>query len=100
VYVIELLSFKHKLLLTGDLNAKHPFWNSVVFNPPGAKLLNSLHVNEFETSSPHCPTHYSPMGNGGVLDIVEHKNAQLSEVSFRHSGLRSPTSHFPLTGSC
>jgi hypothetical protein len=23
--IIELLSFRHNLLLTGDLNAKHPF---------------------------------------------------------------------------
>jgi hypothetical protein len=42
---IELLSFKHKLLLAGDLNAKHPFWNIIVSNPLGAKLLNLLHIN-------------------------------------------------------
>jgi hypothetical protein len=40
---IELLSFRHQSLLAGNLNAKYPFWNSVVSNPSGAKLLNLLH---------------------------------------------------------
>jgi hypothetical protein len=54
--IIELLSFRHKLLLAGDLNAEHPFWNSVVSNPSGTKLLNSQHINEFEISAPQCLT--------------------------------------------
>jgi hypothetical protein len=28
--IIELLNFRHKLLLAGDLNAKHPFWKSKI----------------------------------------------------------------------
>jgi hypothetical protein len=43
--IIELLSFKRKPLLEGDLNAKHPFWDSVFSNLSGAKLLNLLHTN-------------------------------------------------------
>jgi hypothetical protein len=31
--ITQLLSFTHKALLAEDLNAKHPFWNSVVSNP-------------------------------------------------------------------
>jgi hypothetical protein len=31
--ITELLSFRRKSILAGDLNAKHPFWNSVVSNP-------------------------------------------------------------------
>jgi hypothetical protein len=38
-----------------------------------------LHINEFEISAPQCLTHYSPAGNGDVLDIVVHKNFRLSE---------------------
>jgi hypothetical protein len=37
-------------------------------------------MNEFEISAPQCRTHYSPAGNGDVLDIVVHKNVWLSEV--------------------
>jgi hypothetical protein len=78
--ITELLSFRRKSILTGDLNAKHPFWNSRVSNPSGEKLLELLDMNEFEISAPQCPTHYSHAGNGDVLDIVVHKNIRVSEV--------------------
>jgi hypothetical protein len=58
--VTELLSFRHKLLLAGNMNGKYPFWNSVVYNHSGAELVNVLQINEFEISAPQCPTHYSP----------------------------------------
>jgi hypothetical protein len=61
------------------MNAKHPFWKSIFSKPSGAKLLNLLYVNEFEISTPQCPTHFSPKGNGDVLAIV-HKNVRLTEV--------------------
>jgi hypothetical protein len=77
---IELLSFRHKSLLAGDKNAKHPYWISVVSNTSGAKLLNLLYINEFEISAPQCPKHCSPAGNGDVLDIV-YKNVRLSEIT-------------------
>jgi hypothetical protein len=38
-------------------------------------------VNEFEISVEQYLTHYSPAGNGDVLNIVVHKNVQLSEVT-------------------
>jgi hypothetical protein len=72
--ITELLSFRHKSVLARDLNAKHLFWSSVFSNLSGAKLLKLLHINEFEISAPQCPTHYSPAGNGDVLDIVVLKN--------------------------
>jgi hypothetical protein len=50
----------------------------VVFsNPSGTKLLNLLHISEFEISVPPYPTRYSPTENGNVLDIVVHKNVRL-----------------------
>jgi hypothetical protein len=36
--ITELLNFRDKCILTGDLNSKHPSWNSVVSNPSGEKL--------------------------------------------------------------
>jgi hypothetical protein len=74
------VGFNDKTILAGDLNAKHPFWNSSVPNPSGAKLLELFHKNEFEISAPQCPTHYSPAGNGDILDIVVHQNIRLSSV--------------------
>jgi hypothetical protein len=78
--ITELLSFRHKCTLAGDLNAKHPSWNSAVSNPSGHKLLQLFDRNDFEMSAPQYPTHYSPMGNGDVLDIVVHKNTRPSDV--------------------
>jgi exonuclease III len=36
--ISELLGFRHKSILAGDLNAKHPSWNSAVSNPSDQKL--------------------------------------------------------------
>jgi hypothetical protein len=35
--ITELLSFRRKSILAGDLNAKNPFWISAVSNPSGEK---------------------------------------------------------------
>jgi hypothetical protein len=72
--ITELLSFRRKTILAGDLNAKHLFWNSRVSNPSSEKLLDLFYWNDYEISAPQCPTHYSHAGNGDVLDIVVHKN--------------------------
>jgi hypothetical protein len=77
--ITELLSFRRKSILTGDLNAKHPFWNSAVSNPSGEKLMALFDLSGFEISTSQCPTH-SPAGNGDVLDIVVHQNIRVSDV--------------------
>jgi hypothetical protein len=66
--------------LSGDLKAKNPFWNSAVSNHSGDKLLHLFDVNQFEISSPQCPTHYFPSVNGDVLDILVHQNIGVSDV--------------------
>jgi hypothetical protein len=68
--IIELLSFRHKSLLGGDLNAKHAIWHSEVSNPSGVKLFDLFHAHDIDISTPQCPTHYSPAGHGDVLDTV------------------------------
>jgi hypothetical protein len=37
-------------------------------------------LNKFEISAPQCPIHYSPTGNGDVLDIMVHQNIRVSDV--------------------
>jgi hypothetical protein len=65
--------------LAGDLNAKHPVWNSKVSNPLGLKFLD-LFVNcNFEISAPQHPTHFVSNGRSDVLDIVVHNDVRLSE---------------------
>jgi hypothetical protein len=60
---------------------KNPLWNSGVSNPSGEKQLSLFDVHEFEISVPQCPTHYSPAGNGDVLDIEVHQNNKVSDVT-------------------
>jgi hypothetical protein len=50
--IAELLKLRHKCLLAGDLNAKHPSWNSAASNTSGEKLLQLFHVSDFEISAP------------------------------------------------
>jgi hypothetical protein len=78
--ITQLLNLRTKSILAGDLNAKHPVWNSKVSNPSRLKLLD-LFVNcNFEISAPQYPTHFVPNGRGDVLDIVVYKDVRLSEV--------------------
>jgi hypothetical protein len=78
--IIDLLKFRRKSVVAGDLNAKYPVWNSAVSNPSGKKLLDLFDTSDFEISAPQCPTHYSPARNGDLLDIVVHQNVRLSLV--------------------
>jgi hypothetical protein len=78
--ITELLRFGNKCILAGDLNAKHLFWNSIVLNPSGEKLLQLFDVNNFKISASQYPTHYSPAGNGDMLDTVVRQNIRLSHV--------------------
>jgi hypothetical protein len=82
--ITELLSFRHKCILAGDLNAKHPSWNNAVSNSSGEKLLQLFDASDFYISAPQCPTHYSRVGNGDVLDIMMHKNIRLSNIIVSH----------------
>jgi hypothetical protein len=46
--ITELLTFRRRYILAGDLNAKHPFWNSAVSNPSGEKLMALFDLSEYE----------------------------------------------------
>jgi hypothetical protein len=59
----ELSSFRYKCILAGDLNAKHPFWNSRTSNPSCEKFLKFFDLDDLEISAPQCLTHYSTAGN-------------------------------------
>jgi hypothetical protein len=72
--ITELLCFRNKSILTGDLNAKHTVRYSKVANPSGLKLLELFFSSNFEISTPQSSMHYTPDGRGDVLDIVVHQN--------------------------
>jgi hypothetical protein len=66
--------------MAGDLNAKHPFWNRTISNSSGERIVALFDLSDFEISASKCPTHYSPAGNGDLLDIVVHQNVRMSDV--------------------
>jgi hypothetical protein len=75
-YITELLSFRHKCILVGSLNAKRQSCNSAVSNPSNKKLLQLFDTNDFEISAPQCPTHHLPT----VFHIVDHvRTIEVSE---------------------
>jgi hypothetical protein len=49
---------------------------TAVSNPSGGELLDLFDVNEFNISTPQCPTHYPPVGNGDVLNTVVSQNVR------------------------
>jgi hypothetical protein len=79
--IIELPDLSKKAVLAGDLNAKHPVWNSQISSRSGTGLLNLQDNSDSPISAPRCPTHYTPSDNGDVLDIMVHRNVRLSEVN-------------------
>jgi hypothetical protein len=80
--ITELLNFRCKSILAGNLNVNHPFWKSAVSNPSGGKLLHLFDATQFEILALQCPTHYSPAGNGDILDIVVHQNISVRRHCF------------------
>jgi hypothetical protein len=68
--IAELLNLRTKSILAGDLNAKHPVWNTAVSTLSGLKFLD-LFVNcNFKLSAPQNPTHFVPDVRGNVLDTA------------------------------
>jgi hypothetical protein len=72
--VTELLVFRNKSILAGDLNAKQPVWNSKVSNSSGLKTSELFVSSSLDVSARECSTHYTPDGKGDVLGIVVHRN--------------------------
>jgi hypothetical protein len=79
--ITELLRFRKKTILAGDLNAKHQVWNSKVSKPSGLKFLELFVSYNFEILTPQCPTYYTPDIRGDVFDIVVHQSVRESEVT-------------------
>ncbi|KAL5241637.1 hypothetical protein ACI65C_009047 [Semiaphis heraclei] len=64
---------KLKFIAAGDLNAKHPTWNSRTTNTSGNLLQNHMKSsNSYTICAPVSPTHhsYNPKHAPEVLDIV------------------------------
>lgn len=68
-----LTSESSQFIATGDLNSKHPSWNSRSTNSSGRLLHNYMEKsNSFTICAPDSPTHhsYNPHHSSEVLDIA------------------------------
>lgn len=69
-----------KIIIAGDLNAKHPSWYSRITNPAGTELYDALPILGLTLTASTEPTHY-PI-NGGrpdIIDISLHHDIQMME---------------------
>lgn len=66
-------------IVAGDLNCKHPHWNSRLTNSNGKLLFNHMTRHGFSIYGPTKPTHYPDSGKRpDVLDIVITNNLNIS----------------------
>lgn len=70
----KILDLNFPTIIAGDLNAKHPSWNSRTINNYGRKLQQLTTTNNIQTLAPTDPTFYGPIGRPDVLDMILHKD--------------------------
>lgn len=66
------------LVLMGDLNTKHPYWNCSTANLHGKILFNHMINNEYDVCAPSTPTliHYDCSRIPSIPDVVVAKGIQ------------------------
>ncbi|KAJ8737082.1 hypothetical protein PYW07_000353 [Mythimna separata] len=74
-----LFGLSDSVILAGDLNAKHPAWNSNITNPRGRVLYNLGVSLNFDIIAPMSHTHFphDPNHSPDVLDVALLKNVNL-----------------------
>lgn len=87
-----LLATTTPTVIAGDLNAKHPNWNSRRVNLNGKILQAYSTAKGTLVDGPVDPTHYSPIGTPDVLDIaifkeitVQYALTSLNDLSSDHN---------------
>ncbi|KAF0707143.1 Uncharacterized protein FWK35_00035132, partial [Aphis craccivora] len=66
----SLLDTDLPTILAGDLNAKHPFWNSRRTNSAGLLLQDHMVNNNYIIVAPDTPTHYPDQHNHQPDDLA------------------------------
>lgn len=73
----NLFHANHPTILAGDLNSKHPCWNSKTQNKNGEILIETTLKHDIVADGPKDPTHeHYATGRTDVLDMVLLKNYQ------------------------
>lgn len=88
-----LFNINNKVLILGDLNARHIAWNCPTINVNGKILLKYSNNNNITIEAPFEPTHYSsnPQHQPSVINITLLKNIivtkpqSISQLSSNHN---------------
>ena len=75
----KIFPSSNAILLTGELNSKHPTWHCPSQNPNGTNLLTYCIDNNISIPYPSQPTHFPHTSSPSVLDIVLSKNRSLTK---------------------
>jgi hypothetical protein len=75
--ITQLLRFRTKSILAGDLNVRHTILSSKVSNSSGLKVLELFVSSNFEISTHLRCTHSTPDGRDDVHDTVVRQNIGL-----------------------
>lgn len=75
--LITLTSLGNRVLIIGDLNARHFTWNNHITNANGRTLYNFVQNTNVIVQHPDSPTHFPENGMAPTcIDIVINKNVQ------------------------
>lgn len=58
-----------RVIIGGDLNAKHPHWHSRISNRTGTTIYQNLHILDITPTASPEPTHFPK--NGGRPDVLD-----------------------------
>uniref|UniRef100_A0A2S2NJB5 Putative RNA-directed DNA polymerase n=1 Tax=Schizaphis graminum TaxID=13262 RepID=A0A2S2NJB5_SCHGA len=102
-----LINAADNIIIAGDLNSKHPLWNSRRTNATGLILYNHLLQNDYSIVAPDTPTHFpsSKKYRPDVLDIAIVRThllvhvTNLNELSSDHNPILLELSDSPITVS-
>lgn len=76
----KLMDVNKSVVIAGNLNCKHPAWNSRVSNSKGRRLLKFMNCTNSLVIGPASPTYHNPVLGPDVVDI-----AILKDVSLEYS---------------
>lgn len=94
--LLALTSLGNKVLLIGDLNARHVNWKNHVSNTNGRTLHNFITNNNLVILHTEKPTHYPPNnGTPTYIDVVINKNVGNVTIPISHAALMSD--HNPIS---
>lgn len=85
----RLFLLQKRVMIMGDLNARHRAWNCYSNNAKGNFLLNYCFSKNLSLLAPEFPTHFPKIGRPSILDIFLAHNSINTSKPYSLSSLNS-----------